>query len=56
VEYWALWGEHNRVHVQNMHANDQYHNVTEHKPQATVHETKSTDIGLCTTPKLGQAS
>ena len=27
-----------------------------HKPQATVYEIKSTDIGLCTTQKLGQAS
>ena len=40
-----MWGEHERVHVQNMHANDRYQNVTEHKPLATVHETKSTDIG-----------
>ena len=33
VECWALWGKHERVHVQNMeqlHAHDCYQNVTEH--------------------------
>ena len=48
VECRTSWGEPERVHVQNMeqlHAHDRYQNVTEHKkPQATVHETKSTDM------------
>ena len=46
-----------RVRVQNMeqlHARDPYQNVTEHKPQATVYETKS--INICTTQNLGRAS
>jgi len=34
VEWWTLWGEPERVHVQNMEqlqAHDHYQNVTEHK-------------------------
>ena len=50
VEGRTLWGEPERVHVQNMeqlHAYDHCQNVTEHKPQATVYDTKSTDIRSC---------
>jgi len=44
VECRTLWGEPERVHVQNMeqlHAHDRYQNVTEHKPQATVYMTQN---------------
>jgi len=30
--------------MEQLHAHDRYQNVTEHKPQATVYETKSTDM------------
>jgi len=42
--------------MEQLYAHDHYQNVTEHKPQATAYETKSADIGLCTTQELGQAS
>ena len=47
MECRTLWGEPERVYVQNMEqlqAHDQYQNVTEHKPQATVHKAKSTGM------------
>ena len=44
MECTTLWGKPDGMHVQNieqLHAHDRYQNVTEHKPQATVYETKS---------------
>ena len=59
VECRTLWGEPERVHVQNMeqlHAHDRYQNVAEHKTSghSTVYET---NLQICTfaAQKVGQA-
>jgi len=51
----VLMNKPDRMHVQNieqLYAHDHYQNVTEHKPQATVYETKSTAYAYAQ-PKTG---
>jgi len=59
VECRTLWGEPERVHVQNMeqlHAHDHYQNVAEHKTGHNNYMNQNLQICTIATQKVCQAS